>query len=84
MAIISRNHNPEERNDFLRNLSPKEKNFFNLNRQSFTKKNTGQLKRKTKDEVIIKLEKFLKKAFDRYVLIESELGRVVFYQILWN
>jgi len=75
-AIISRNHRPEERNDFLRKLSPKEKDFFNLKRQSFTKKNIGQLKRKTKDEVIIKLENILKKAFDRYVLIESELKNV--------
>jgi hypothetical protein len=72
-AIISRNRSLEERNDFLRKLSKKEKNFFNLNRQSFTKKNTGKLKIKTKHEVIIKLENILKNFFDLYVLKESEL-----------
>lgn len=75
-AIISRNHRLEERNDFLGKLSKKEKNFFNLNRQSFTKKNTGKLKIKTKDDVIIKLENIHKKIFDLYVIKESKPGRI--------
>jgi hypothetical protein len=74
-AIISRNHRLEERNDFLGKLSKKEKNFFNLNRQSFTKKNTGKLKIKTKNDVIIKLGNIYKKIFDLYVIKEKIISQ---------
>jgi hypothetical protein len=75
-TVISLNHSRKERNDFLGRLAKKEKKFFNLNRQSFPKNNSGKLKKKSKDEVIIKLENIQKKFFDLYVKKEAELGKI--------